>query len=46
MKINSMGVKLINARYQHISLIKKIIDNGKSMGNNGKQYLLKTLILN
>ena len=31
MKFNGMGVKLINARYQHISLIKKNIDKGKNI---------------
>ena len=31
MKFNSMDVKLINAKYLHISLIKKYIDNGKNI---------------
>ena len=43
MKLNSMGVKLINATYQHISLIKKKM---LIMGKILKQYLLKTLIFN
>ena len=42
MKFNSMGFKLISARWQHTSLIKKIM----IMGSKLKQYLLKTLILN
>ena len=41
MKFSSMGAKLINVRYYHISLIKKNTDNGKIL----KQYLLKTLFL-
>ena len=31
MKFNSMDVKLINAKYLHISLIKKYIDNGENI---------------
>ena len=31
MKFNSLGVKLINAKYIDISLIKNNIDNGKSI---------------
>ena len=31
MKFNSMGAKLINPKYLHISLIKKNIDNGKNI---------------
>ena len=37
-----MGVKLLNAKYLYISLIKKVLIMGKVL----KQYLLKTLILN
>ena len=40
MKFNSKGVKLINAKLLHISLIQKIL----IMRNILKQYLLKTLI--
>ena len=31
LKSNSMGAKLINARYQHVSLIQKNIDNWKNI---------------
>ena len=31
MKFDSLGAKLINARYQHISLIKNNIDNGENI---------------
>ena len=31
LKYNSMGAKLINARYQHVSLIQKNIDNWKNI---------------
>ena len=31
MKFNCIGVKLKNERYDHISLIKKDIDNGKNI---------------
>ena len=40
MKFDSLGAKLINARYQHISLIKNNIDNGENI----KTILIEDII--